>query len=502
MPEVIAKPKGYGGGVNLRDAPNQIAPNQALAILNMILDENGGASKRLGSVSRGTFGISGERAISMYTFYRDPIAPQILLQTDAGKLYYTTDFATFTLIVSGLSTTAPFSFETFNSKVYMSNGVDDYASWNGTTRTAFASAPKGKYLRLYKDTMWVSGVTALPDRVYSSNAADAEVFGVSSWVDIAKGDGDTVMAIHTDGTFLIVWKLRRHWVIYDPVTFANRLVDYEKGCESHFSVMQHDGRIYFLSRRGICVFLGDSPSQVISDLISPVFTPSVINLGALNTTWAYVHENRIGWVIPEATSVVPTLTIEFYPRLPETPFTFHRLNARCFARIRTGATEKVYMASTGSNKFLEVFAAVGTDDAATFQGIIESGWFDFDAPTIAKYLKRVRVIGRGKFSMDIKRDYENAILKNYTIDLTAVLDTWDIADIWSTAQTWGPATVMQELLINTDLYGRYFQFRFIDAETGIGSKQFNLGGTQYTIDAGKWAVYGVLIHGEALGVRN
>jgi hypothetical protein len=513
LKEVQAKQAGFKGGVNVRDAINALKPDQMVVGENVLLDEGGGAAKRPGCTSLGTFSATGtDRIISAYTYYRAGTTPQVLIHTNAGKLYYTTDvFANpvvWTLILSGLSTTAPFSFETFNAKCYMSNGVDDYASWDGATRTAFASAPKGKFLRLWKDAMWVSGITGFPDRAYSSNAGDAETFGVAAWVDLSKGDGDTTSALGSDGLFLIVGKLRKTQIIYDPVTFANRVVDFEKGIESHFSMVQHEGTIYFLSRRGVCKYLGDAPSDVISDLMDPIFSPQVVNLNALDKVFAYVYENRVGWALPEAGSAVPSLQLEYYPRLAGVtpfgnrgtgPFVFHRIPAGVFVRVRYGAQEKLFGDKVGANKFLWLFSDSGTDDGATFQGIAETSAFDLGSPIFTKYIRRVRLLGRGKFIMQLKRNFQTGVYKTYPVDLTASGDLWGGGDVWG--GTWGPDSIIKELAIDTDVFGRFFQLRFIDAETLAGSKVVHVGSQDYSLPAGEWAIYGAILEGSQLGVR-
>lgn len=511
--EVIAETHGYAGGVNMRDAINQLAPDQARRMENGVLNERGAFSKRLGCQSQGTFGASGDRILSQYVFYRAGSTPQLLIHTSGGALYYTNDPTanpiTWTLIASSLSTTAPFSFETFNSKAYFSNGVDSYASWDGSTYATYASAPKGAYLRLWKDTMWVSGIVGLPDRVYSSAAGDAQTFPVSNWIDIAKGDGDSVTALGTDGLMLIVFKLRRHVVIYDPVTFANRVVDFEKGCESHFSVMQFEGSVYFLSRRGVCRYVGDSPADIISGVIDPLFDPTVLNLAALSKAYAYTVDNRIGWALPEAGFTRATVQLEYYPRLAGVtpygnrgtgPFNFHRMPATTFSRWRSGANEYLYGGHSTANKFLRLYAPVGTDDGSAFTALLETSAYDFNAPDRTKYVRRLRVLGRGRFTVQMKRDFQSAVYKTFPLDLSSNSDLWGDEN-WG-AGTWGPAALFQEDRVNTDAYGRYITLQFSDAETGLGARLIEVGSQEYRLNDGEWGLYGVQMEAAMLGVRD
>jgi hypothetical protein len=502
--------------LNTRDALNLLQPDELRKCENAVLDERGGVSKRLGCTDKGAFSATGtDRILSMYTFYRGSAAnPQVLIHTTGGKLYYTDDPTAqpivWTQIATGLSASAPFSFETFNSKCYFSNGVDSYAKWDGTTYTTIPTAPKGKYLRLWKDTMWVSGVSTLDDRVYSSNPGDAETFGVSNWVDLAKGDGDTVTALNTDGIFLIVGKRNRSFVIYDPVTFANRAVDFEKGFESHFAVVQFEGQIYYLSRRGICKWISDSPSEIISGKIDPIFDPSVINISQLSKAFAYTIGNQVGWAIPEAGSAVPSIQVEYYPRLAGLtaygnrgtgPFVIHRMPCGAFARYRSGTVEYLYAGATGANKVYQPFSSIGQDDGVTYSTLVETGPIDFGAPTITKYLRRCRLLGRGVFTFILLRNFQTAIYKSYTVDLNSAADLWTPTDLWGTG-TWGPDAVIKEKKFHPDAYARFFTIRIIDSETTIGKKPVPVGSIDYNLDAGEWGLYGFYMDATMAGVRD
>jgi len=515
--EVQVKTVGFAGGINNRDAPNMLAQNEARAIENIILEERGAASKRPGVLSMGTFGTSLNRVLSMYTYYRGALAPQVIIHTTAGTLYYTNDPTAqpivWTQIATGLSTSQPFSYETFNSKCYMSNGVDNYAAWDGSTWTVFPSAPKGKFLKLYKDTMWVSGIPATVDRVYQSNPGDAETFGVASWVDIAHGDGDQVTALGSDGLTLIVFKRNRTFNIYDPTTYANRVIDFEKGCESHFSIIQFESSVYFLSRRGICQYLGDAPSRYLSYKIDPIFDPAVINIANLNMVNAYLVGTRVGWAIPEVAQTQNTFQIEYYPRLAERspdqesvgigPLTFQRMPGHFFSAYRYQANDFLLAGSNQANKVYRCYApAQGTDDGATFQGLIETGTMDFGVQDRTKYIRRMRFLGRGKTNALIKRNFEPGTYKTYLVDMSAgVVDLWSIADHWGVG-SWGPGANVREDLVNTDAYGRYFALRFVDAEVGTQKRPIAVGSLEYSVPTGEWTIFGILLDGVVLGVRS
>jgi hypothetical protein len=508
--EFEVKVTNFSGGINALDSPSGLPPEDIKRGENVFLDERGSGGKRLGCESHGTIGVGADRIISLHTFYRAGAQPQVLAHTSAGKLYYTNDPAANPTVwtqitgATGLSTSVPMSFETFNSKVYMCDGVSAYASWDGTTYVTFPTQPKGRYLRVWKDTMFLSGITGTPDRVYESDAGNAENFGVSSWVDIAHGDGDAVTALATDGIYMIVSKRQTIFVIYDPVSLANRLADANKGSESHFSWVHFDGDLYFLTRNGICRWRTDSPSVPLSFKLDPIFRMEIINLNGLLNAYGYAWGNRVGWAIPEVGQTYPTFQIEYFPRLAGKsgvgPFMFQRMPASVFTRVRFSNYERLYAGHNAANKFLQAYATVGTDDGQVYAGLIETGMMDLGVPARTKYIRRLRFLGRGKFDVQILRNFETSAHESHTIDLASGQDTWNLGEKWNEGD-WGPDSWVKEKLVNTDLYGRYFAFRFTEAETNMGTRVTSVGNKDYSTSAGEWAIYGIIVEGEVLGIR-
>jgi len=508
--------QGFGEGMNVQSAANLIAPTEVRRAENGVLDERGGFTKRLGCLNMGPVGAAPDRIISSYVFNRGTVAPQFLIHTSAGRVYYTNDPTAnptvWTQIGTGYATAQPMSWETFNSKVYFCDGVSAYSAWDGTTLTTPTGAPRGKYLRLWKDTMWVSGVANVPDRVYSSAPGDAETWPVSNWVDIRHGDGDSVRALGSDGIYLIVGKRNTGSLIYDPALLYNRVYDYEKGIESHWSVIQHESNIFYLTRRGVAQWQGDAPASLISYKIDPIFNQLVLNFDRLEFAWAYAQGQRVSWAVAEIGSVVPTIQINYYPRLAELtalgvrglgPWSIDRIPIICASLYRWQSIVRLYGGSSKSNRFYWIFAeTAGQDDGSTFTAILETGAFDFGQPLLTKYIRRMRVLGRGQMFVQLRRNFESAIYKNFPIDLASAPDTWSMSDIWDVHDKWGPDSNIKETTINPDAYGRYISIIFTDTDPDVGTVSLPVGSKDYSLPAGQWSVLGVLIDGSILGVRN
>lgn len=492
---------GFAGGVNLRDAPDEIGPTEATAVSNMVLTERGAAVSRLGCLLEGNIGSAGDRVLSMHRFDRETGGPQLIVHTTAGHVKYTEDLVNFTNIWTGMSATDPFSYETFNGKIYLSNGVDDFRSWNGAAGATYASAPKGKYIRLWQDTMYMAGIDGEPTQLRQSAAGDAETWPVSGMVQIYKDDGDPIMGLGNDGFFLVVLKRGRGFIVYDAALLSNRLIDYEKGCESHFSILNHENNLYYLSKFGIVRWTNQAPGPVISGRIDPFFDHNVINFSALQTSYAYRHEHRCGWAIPEVGNSFPSVQIEFYPHLPEQPFTFHRLPARTFVTWRVGTVDHLLGTKGSSNALLRLFDG-DADDGQPFTSFIQTGWQNFEMPNNRKYLSWMRILGRGLFNCYFLRDYKDFYHKTRTINLPQNIDLWDATEAWDTNTKWGEGTPSPGWVdLQPDFYGRQFAFRFEGLTTGDLVRSMDVGGANYLIPTGQWGINDMVLHAKEMGDR-
>jgi hypothetical protein len=236
-----------------------------------------------------------------------------------------------------------------------------------------------------------------------------------------------------------------------------------------------------------------------------MFSPNFLNFSALNLVWAYQTGTRIGWCVPEAGNNIPNLQVEFYPRLDQMssylmprkqPFTFHRRPIRNAVTIRKGSQVHLYCGASGVPKVYEAGVG-GTDDGATIVGMVEIGWFDFGMPVNSKYVRSVRIAGRGKFELQWRKDFLSSIAHSTSINLTGSSQVWGVGN-WGVG-TWGPDSMIKSDQWSPDVYGHWFALRFVDAEVVAGSRSVDFAGVPYSIVAGQWAVYEVVMQGFLLG---
>ena len=449
------------GGVNLATAADKLQPIEAVDLRGFEFDEYGvlggpRAPKDLGAIVGGS-----TKVLSAYIFQRTSGGTQLLVHMDDGTLRYSTDFLTaappaFSTIASSLSTTAPFSFVTFLDKVWMGNATNDFRSWDGTTQVTFASAPKARWLLVWRDTLWMSAGAPFSDadRIYQSDAGDPTTWPALNFVDIDKGVGMGITGLHAVEAALIVFKHQKTYIVFDPVEYTNRVIDSSKGAISGSSVVNHNGLVYFVSHMGVCRFLGDGPSQIVSEKIAPLFDDLYVFGSSLATQLldtaeetfivGYSFENYVGWYIPNNKL---SQFIKYFPDLPDKPWVFgtpmdpETLTGRaCVVSVlERDKYQQLYKISGSPAKLWREY---GETVSVGVSCIWRSAWFDFDTPMDEKYISMMQINFRGELlSILANRDFDNTTYKTLATNLT---------------QT--PS--LGEKAVFTDLYARAIQFEF------------------------------------------
>jgi len=410
-------------GVNLAVGIDKLQPHEALNLRGFEFDEYATMGVPRAPKSLGTI-VAGQKILSAHMFQRASGATQLIIHLDDGSLRYSTDFlttsgsATWTTIATGLSTTLPFHYITWLSAVWMGNGTNDFRKWDGTTQTTYPTAPKGAFLALWRDTLWMSGDTTNADRVYQCAPGDPTVWPALNFVDIEKGAGRGITGLTSVESSLVVCKLLTTHIIFDPVEYTNRTIDRGKGCLSHSSIVSHGGSVYFVSHLGVCRFLGDGPSELVSDKIAPIFDDLYVfgtSLGAqvFDTArethiWGFSFENFVGWYIPSNSF---SQYIKYFPSLPEKPWLFGTptevpsANKSVAVSVREpGEYAELYRIGGSPAIIVREYGGAIDDAIACEWG---SAWFDFDQPTQEKYVDMVQILHRGPLDIRIKRNYDD-----------------------------------------------------------------------------------------------
>lgn len=452
-------------GINLAVDEFQLGDKEALDIANFELDEYGLLSVPLPDKSIGA--INGSAGwLAWHVYQVDGATTRLIVHLTDGTVrvstnaHTTSTTASWTTIVSGMSTTVPFKFVTAFGYCYFSNGVDDLRRYDGTTVTNYASAPKVKHLALWKDALWGSGVSANPDRVYQSDPGDGTSWPALNFVDVEKGAGYGVSALLATDTALVVFKFTKIHLIYDPIEYLNRILDDGKGCIAQNTIVNHHGSIYYLSHLGFCRFYTDGVGEVVSQKIGPVFD-QFTSAGNSLFSWNLVPNNFYfcAWSFGNyiALSIVGDSArgqfFHYYPDLPGKPWLYapkadeQRVG---ITMVSSGYRPYVFTIAIGDTTLYRRYDPAGSGNKTAYW---YTKWFDFGESFHEKLIHEIEIFHRGVLTVQYERD--GISLTDTTPQVTALADN----------------TVLKPSNMYVEIYGRMFRFKISVTSAGAAKTQ-------------------------------
>ena len=147
--------------------------------------------------------------------------------------------------------------------------------------------PRPRFIEVHKGRMWLAYVvetdpadstdTTHPHRVYLSVFNSPAVFPTDYWADISPNDGEGITGIKSwRNKILIVFKHNSMWAItggdgIDPLTgtpnISVELISEDIGCIAPETIVLAEGRIMWLSFRGMYYFDGSTPQPLKTENI-------------------------------------------------------------------------------------------------------------------------------------------------------------------------------------------------------------------------------------------
>jgi len=268
----------FYGGLNTRDAPTEIANNEAQDLLNIDFTNGGGIAKRGGTNIVGDD--KGSSAVlGVFAAYYASSSAQLLMAsqsaTTAGLWYRTTGNYTEATKDAGATKLAnhTVSFANFydgsNQVIFLADGTSfqKYKPSDNTLYAATASpATVGSFVCVYKNRLYSVGSSSNPERIYFSGLGDGDSWGGSDFFDVPSQSvnqtgktGDNIMALVEFQNRLIILKARSIWQ-YD--TKQLRLISNNVGCLGKFALVATDNYLYFADNDGVYRLSGTSLQKI------------------------------------------------------------------------------------------------------------------------------------------------------------------------------------------------------------------------------------------------
>lgn len=252
-----------GKGLNNFVTDQLIRDDEASDLLNIQFVESGCPSKSYGMTSVGTGLSNNPKGLGvLYT-----TSVRQVVTVDGTQLKYLNG-SVWTAIAGVTFTTAKETNfcqigDASGTYVFIWNGTDTRARYDGTTLAQPANGIAGSAAISYQGRQMAFGVASNPNRLYISSSTDPSVFsgGSSATADVNLGDGDAITALAKFQEKLIIFKERSiyEFTFDSSGTPVISQITSSIGCVGHKSVDNVDNDVFFLSRLGYRV-LGNEPS--------------------------------------------------------------------------------------------------------------------------------------------------------------------------------------------------------------------------------------------------
>lgn len=418
-------------GLNTLVSPSLIDNKEFSDLMNVEYDEGGVLRKRSGYVTVGD-ALTAAKGLGVYS---DGSTSELVtvdsgtLKKLSGTLWSAISGATFTTAVDVAFTSA-------RLKLFIWNGTDGGAYYNGTTVTRPGTMPKAKFSVYYQNKHIASGVDDQPSRLYISNISDATDFTVATGgtqpqpdstsdtenglanvpgatvfsgtpalteanvIDIRKNDGDKITGLGVFQDVLIVFKEKSIFqVTFDtsgnptitPITYAT-------GCVSHKSIKAVENDLYFLSREGIRV-LGNEPQYftAIRTAVLSVRVQSVVD--SINKLYysrcnAEYFDNKYILAFPGTSDSSITRTLPYDRRFQS--FTLWKnFNPSDMTLFKNSNNEQfLYFLDDGGTQVYKRENGTYSDDGAAIESWVVSKAQDLSQPDITKFWVDLRLMFR------------------------------------------------------------------------------------------------------------
>lgn len=472
----------FDGGLNLRDAPSEIAPNETPSCVNVTLDERGGVASRLGvSKLNGSSLLPAAPSCLYYSAVADALLAYVSSSGGNGKLYKSTDGgATWSAVYSSFTAGASAGIVDFAGSVVVVNTIDGVyvfpSGLGAPTHTAGGTnnmeAVKGSCVATWQNKVWVGNGA----RLWRSAIGDATTWNVGAagdWVDIRDVDDESLTAIGagqgldiTGRPSLLVYKAHSVYRVNDPATGAYSVLHSKgAGAAGPQSVAASLGRICSINDRGVWVTDGVAIPVRVSDKLSPLFTTSGLNFSTRSNWTASTLGDRVIFNVARNGSSTNNLQLEYHPGVGW--FVAHTGMNLGPTTVYTKNTRKTIGAAAGSGAVYEVGKG-GTDDGASITSSWQSRWL----PPVGGYKSRItRLVlwGRGAFDAYVRTDFSQGAGNRYACDFTA--DNTGFAwgtDAWGTG-VWGDARYEAPLAFPVNEVGRHVSLVISKTTTTTGT---------------------------------
>lgn len=431
-------------GLNNLVSPSLIDNKEFSDLMNVEYDEGGVIRKRYGYT---TIADTLTAAKGLGFYYTETI--RHLVTVDNGVLKYWTGTSNWNS-ASGATFTAgkDTTFSQARNKMFVWNGTDGGAYWDGSNVTRPGTMPKAKFSIYFQNKHIAAGVPGQPSRLFISNISDASDFTVTTGgtqpqpdstndsengnpnvpgatvfsgtpalteanvIDIRKNDGDKVMGLGIFQNSVIIFKERAIYQLTFDTTGNPTVVPvtYATGCVSHQTIVSVENDLYFLSRQGHRVIGNEANfytairTNVLSIRVQP--TIDTINKQYYERSNACYFDNKYIMGMPTGSSVIDRTLV--YDRRFQAYTLWQKFNAQAMVKyIDSLNAEYLYFLDDGGTQVYQRSPGTYADNGVAIEAWVTGKAQDLGNPDLTKFWIDIRPVFRrisGRVTFSIYQD--------------------------------------------------------------------------------------------------
>lgn len=452
----------FRGGLNTRDSPFELQPNESPDLSNVTLSALVGQLQ----VRGGKIRIGAAAMPSNVDYCVQCVVNGVawLMCSMSGVVYNVDQNGNINNLVNGTNGTV-WSFAVMPDAagvdhVWMMNGTDVPQKWTGTGVTAAwaGSPPNGKVLKVWKNKMCITGVSANPNIVYFSPGSltvpiDPENTtgnGYGSLILSSQDDeaeGVTELNIFKD--WLFVFKARSVYYVTDPGTLSNKRIG-GPGCFGRFqsAVCETEDKLYFFNEQGIWSTQGAAVAYEAGSINN--WFPANLNMNALARVRMICTQDsypRILLAMPTGTNARNSMLMECLPLM-----NFRRIGGRRYLLLPAFMPHTYQMDSIANFEINGTWQVVGgdstnvrlynlfngsTDDGVQINAYWKSSWMAIQGEEPFERLRRLNIELSGSATIEVYGDFRKN--PDFRKDVPATPAGWDpgaINSLWDDGQVW------------------------------------------------------------------
>lgn len=235
----------FAGGLNSYSDPSAVGDAEVTDIQNFDIDFDGSLYSRAPITTLYSPGTG--NALQPLGWFIDTDGTRYFIYTN-GNITYARNETNGT--VGQIALQPMQAVVQYDKKLWLT-GLVECGSWSPSGGyTVIAAIPKGTTLAIFKERLFVSGVTANPNRIYFSNAADFTTWNTSvNFFDVRAGDGQTVLKLQVFQDVIGVFKNDSTYIFsYDsnPSRGVARIVNGSVGITNAFCIVEYETSLYVL----------------------------------------------------------------------------------------------------------------------------------------------------------------------------------------------------------------------------------------------------------------